>query len=518
MRHVFCGFILMLALWVRGQADPFDVTVHADAAAQAVEIKVVVPVDHYLYQSAYSVRFLAGVEGATEVSITPAAVPYNDPFEGTTVPVFKHSFVQLWRATRVTPPVTVEIAYQGCDNAICFMPQRRTISSGPTPTSTPATDVAPLSDGDGWLAGLHELGRVTGYLGPADFLAELDAMTGAAPAATGGAGLSSFARDPAAFLKHNGMVWTFLIVLVGGLLLNLTPCVLPMIPVNLGIIGAGSGGRRGFVLGLAYGAGIAVVYGALGIVAVMAGGVFGALQGSPIFNAAVAVIFVLLGLALFDVFAIDFSRLQGSAASGNRRGLAAAAFAGGFSALLAGACVAPVVVAVLLLSASLYAQGVHAGALLPLGLGLGMALPWPFAGMGVSCLPKPGRWMEGLKRVLAIFVFALAIYYGWVAWQGFRPATVAGSIVAGDQKAWQQEVVAARAAGKPLLVDFWATWCKNCHALERRTFRDATVAERLKEFHVVRVQAERPDEEPSKGMTEAFAVRGLPTVVILANE
>jgi thiol:disulfide interchange protein DsbD len=261
-----------------------------------------------------------------------------------------------------------------------------------------------------------------------------------------------------------------------------------------------------------------VVYGLLGIVAAVAGGVFGALQGSPYFNAAVAVVFIVLGLSLFDLFAIDFSRLQGSGGAGGKGGMVAAAVAGGFAALLAGACVAPVVVAVLLLSASLYGQGITAGALLPLGLGIGMALPWPFAGMGLSCLPKPGAWMETMKRVLGLFVLALALYYGWVAWQGFRAVTVVGSIQAGDFEAWQREVAVAREEGKPLMVDFWATWCKNCHALERRTFRDSAVAERLKEFHVIRVQTERPDEEPGKAMTEAFEVRGLPTILFFSTD
>ena len=370
-----------------------------------------------------------------------------------------------------------------------------------------------VTPGYDWMEGLHERGRVTGYMGPAAFLEALNELEGVTTVE--GSWLRAFARDPGAFLKLHGVVWTFVIVLIGGLLLNLTPCVLPMIPVNLGIIGAATGGRRGFWLGLAYGVGISAVYGVMGVIAVVAGGVFGALQGSPIFNAVVAAVFVLLALALFDVLTVDFSRLQRSVASGGRGGLAAAAGAGGFSALLAGACVAPVVVAVLILSASLIAQGVRVGALLPLALGLGMALPWPFAGMGVACLPKPGRWMETLKRLLGVFVLGLAVYYGGLAWKGIHRTSRADSITAGDVAAWTREIAAARAAGKPLMIDFWATWCKNCHVMEHKTFRDPAVVTRLNRYHLVRVQTERLDTVPEKGMVDAFGLRGLPTIVFL---
>jgi len=90
------------------------------------------------------------------------------------------------------------------------------------------------------------------------------------------------------------------LILLGGLALNLTPCVLPMIPINLPILGAGRENRdrrRSIVLGGAYGAGMALAYGGLGLVVVLTGSKFGALNSSPWFNFAIAVVFVVLGLA-----------------------------------------------------------------------------------------------------------------------------------------------------------------------------------------------------------------------------
>src|SRR4030095_4430190 len=98
---------------------------------------------------------------------------------------------------------------------------------------------------------------------------------------------------------------------IGGLALNLTPCVLPMIPINLAIIGAGaqaSSRGRGFWLGLAYGGAMAVVYGVLGLIVILTAGTFGTINSSAWFNLGIAVLFVVLGLAMFDVLLIDFSQ------------------------------------------------------------------------------------------------------------------------------------------------------------------------------------------------------------------
>ena len=126
-----------------------------------------------------------------------------------------------------------------------------------------------------------------------------------------------------------------LLILFGGLALNLTPCVLPMIPVNLLVIG------KSAVRGLLYGLGIAMAYGALGVAAAVGGLAFGTIQSSPWFNAAVAAVFVALALSLLGVFRIDFSA---------RRFKAGAFLMGVLSAILAGACVAPILVSVLLLT------------------------------------------------------------------------------------------------------------------------------------------------------------------------
>jgi thiol:disulfide interchange protein DsbD len=457
-------------------------------------------------------------------------------------------------------PVPARLRYQACDANLCYPPAtadvrwvvhvvpasasarpdaalERTFArikfgtgEKPRPPDPPAQDTRPPGGGtenpsrpSPVPVGLNDAallddftiaGTTGGYQGTSDFV--------------------GFIRDAEAGVRPRGMfegrgpLAILLLVLLGGLALNLTPCVLPMIPINLAIIGAGAQAQsrgRGFLLGSAYGAAMAVVYGILGLIVILTAGTFGTINSSPWFNLGIAILFVVLGLAMFDVLFIDFSKYSSRFAGSGQRGSVVLAFSmGAISALLAGACVAPVVIQVVLFSSNLYATGTTVALALPFFLGIGMAIPWPIAGAGIAALPKPGVWMVRVKQAFGVFILATAVYYGAEAYALFAnrwvdPAVVASSaqeqLKAGWYSSLSDGLAAAKRENKPVLIDVWATWCKNCLTMDKTTLASDEVKNALSGYVKIKYQAEDPDVQPARDLLQRLSAPGLPAYAIL---
>jgi thiol:disulfide interchange protein len=508
--------------------------------------------------------------------VFPAATDLNQ--RGTILSVFEHEFtlgVVLKVAAGTAPGhITIpgRLRYQACNETMCFIPTRADTSweltIGNTRSPAAHADVfGAIAFGHGEAPAASASSAAAGSTLSTTSNASATSRSGSATGGASGSGdatrteaaakddiaaLSGFTEQGTTFgylssgdfltfihnaengvrekgmLEGRGPIAILLLVLVGGLALNLTPCVLPMIPINLAIIGAGAqaGSRqRGFLLGLAYGAAMAIVYGVLGLIVVLTASSFGTINASPWFNLGIAILFVVLGIAMFDVINIDFSGLSNSVKTGGSQGSMVLAFTmGAVAALLAGACVAPVVIQVVLFSSNLYATGTTAALALPFVLGVGMAIPWPLAGAGIAALPKPGAWMVRIKQAFGVIILGTALYYGYEAYDLFASRWVDASEVASSvqeklKAGWQPSLVeglaTAERENKPVLIDMWATWCKNCLVMDKTTLEDPAVTSALSGYVKIKFQAEDPDDPRVAKVMQYMKTSGLPTYVIM---
>jgi thiol:disulfide interchange protein len=533
MAGVLC-LLLALSVAARAERPPspftFSPRVHAVSAGSAtVRVQVGIPPEHVLYSD--RLKFLNDDGDDIVPSRIPNPVIAVDKFDGHEKGMHTNSF----EAELIFPslPTNLVVKFQGCSNSACYFPDKRSFhitQDGVTASvmAPPVIDVGkPPST---WVAAVKDfklVARETGYMSAGKFIAFLDKSVA-------GTGMAS--EDPVARYKNLGILATVVLILAGGMALNLTPCVLPLIPINLAIIHGGRAAqsrREGFLHGAAYGTGMALTYGVLGLVVVLTGSKFGTLNSSMWFNIAIALVFVVLALAMFDVFHIDFARMdwllgrrEARTARGKKSQWLVAFALGAVAALLAGACVAPVVITVLLLAANSYSQGAVIGLALPFLLGVGMALPWPFMGASLSFLPKPGKWMTWVKYSFGALIFLFAAYYGHTAYGIFKTSRAAtalsgapsfgGAAPANDSdQALAEALHDARRQDRPLFIDFAASWCKNCVAMDETVFNQDEVKDRLREFVVVRYAAEKPNEHPAREVLDYFRVIGLPTYVVL---
>jgi thiol:disulfide interchange protein DsbD len=202
----------------------------------------------------------------------------------------------------------------------------------------------------------------------------------------------------------------------GGFLASLSPCVYPMIPIVSAYVASKNAGgvtsrAKSFRLSLGYVFGMAAVYALLGMFAALTGSLFGQISSSPWALLVVANILILLGLNILD--AIPFPPLfSGRSRAPAAGGVIGAFLVGAASGLVASPCISPVLLGLLTFVATRHSV-VYGGLLLlafSLGMGILLVVAGTFSGLAAA-LPKPGRWMVGVKKLLGLLMLALAQYY-----------------------------------------------------------------------------------------------------------
>jgi thiol:disulfide interchange protein DsbD len=132
--------------------------------------------------------------------------------------------------------------------------------------------------------------------------------------------------------------------------------------------------------------------------------------------------------------------------------------------------------------------------------------------------------MVRIKQSFGVLILGTAAYYGYLGYGLFADRRVDGAAVsssvneklaAGWHASLSDGLTTAARTGQPVLIDLWATWCKNCLTMDKTTFADPHVVSALSDYVKIKFQAEQPDEEPTKSVMEHFRAVGLPTYVLL---
>ena len=351
---------------------------------------------YYLYRD--KVRF-ASKGGAIKITAVnlPKGEMKQDPNFGPTE-VFHHSFqgeIMLGRPADAATSITLNATYMGCsEQGLCYPPIEKVIRVDLPDVKT----------------GMRATPALTATPSPA-FITPLPV----APAVSGAADNES---SQIAKLFKGGSFWLIISFFFGaGLLLALTPCVFPMIPILSGII-VGRGHRitktHAFMLSLAYVLGMAITYAAAGVAAGYSGNLISNALQTPLVLGSFSAVFVLLSLSMFGFYELQLpSALQSKLTDTSNRlhgGHLSGVFAmGALSAIIMGPCVAAPLAGALLYIGQTHDALLGGVALFALAMGMGAPLLLIGTSAGVL-LPRAGAWMEAVKRFFGVLLLALAIW------------------------------------------------------------------------------------------------------------
>ncbi len=349
-----------------------------------------------------------------------------------------------------------------------------------------------------------------------------------------------------------GIVHALLLAFLGGLILNLMPCVLPVLAMKALALAKLSGAqqRQVRIESLLYTAGVLSAYAAIGA-AILVLGAAGSAAGwgvqfqSAWFCAAMALVMLAIGLNFSGLFEV------GSGVAGFGQSLASRGsfFTGLLAVVVATPCTAPFMATALAAAVALpplYGMAIF------LALGLGLAAPYALLAAAPSLarlLPRPGAWMERLRQFLAVPMYATAAWLAWVVWRQAGPAglaavlgagvivgvaaalygqhqrgermnlqtaalgtavivlTVAGlatrlpaaapsSLAAGAEKFTPAKLASLRAAHRPVLVDMSAAWCITCLVNERVALSPAPVRAAFAQHNVAYLVGDWTQQDP----------------------
>lgn len=519
---VLAGLLCLLGAPAWSAPDPVKGTLRLEPQRAVVELTIEggfhingpSPRDEFLIPTRLTITPPAGVK-AGEVQYPPP-VDRKLTFSPTPLPLYEGT------VTLITPldgtgtgTVAASVRYQACNDTTCLPPKTLQLTAEraqPAPTSPPSTSAA-----DGQIASL---------------------------VARWGTPLT--------------LVWIFL----GGVALNLTPCVYPLISVTVSFFGGRTGAGSGRALGhaIVYALGICATFTVMGVTAALTGSLFGAALQQPWVLGGIAALLVALACSNFGWWQLRPPAALMQVAGRASDGLAGAFFMGLTMGIVAAPCIGPFALGLLLYVGA--QQDVGLGFAMFLALGLGLGAPYILlagAASRLRSLPRGGAWLEWMERLFGFLLLAVALHFvtpllpatvtkiGWSVlmaaaglvlgfgagqtspvWRGAR-ALGGVVLVVLSLSTWLRAdasagidwipysdtaLTDATSAGRPVLIDFRADWCLPCREMEHTTFQDSAVVAAATPWTMLRADVTAQDDAASALMAR-YHVLGVPTYVLL---
>ncbi|MCD6379005.1 protein-disulfide reductase DsbD [bacterium] len=375
-------------------------------------------------------------------------------------------------------------------------------------------------------------------------------------------------------IEKRGILLSLLIIFLGGLALNLTPCIYPLIPITISFFGGQAEGKGSKALGLSllYVLGISITYSALGVIAATTGGILGAALQNPWVIFFIALILLGLAASMFGLWEIRMPMFVMKRTGSAKKGTLGALLMGLTVGIVAAPCIGPFVLGLLTYVGKI--GNPILGFIMFFTLAWGMGIPFIILGTvsgSISRLPRSGVWLEWVKQIFGFIIILMAFYFtryllgtkitytgyaltalsasiylGWIiktpgSEKGFkiikkvvsfiwliaaiilitRPGGPIIETQEGSHIQWvtytEAEFDKAKLSGKPIMMDFTADWCIPCHELDHKTFSNPEVMNLARDLITIKVELTNSNANSEK-IKKEFNIKGVPTILFFDSK